>query len=366
MQCTNPKPAILTNQFTAYHNGDFVHLKSFVKIIKPNEFKFGYKWTETAKINNKYSIHSVNEHILLPCRKCVGCIINKANDWATRSFIEASAWQKNCFLTLTYDEKHLPEKRNLCKRDVQLFFKRLRKKAEGNEYWEHKGKQSKPIRYFYAGEYGPKTLRPHYHAGVFNYWPEDAKFYKKSKYGDDYFTSEFLNRTWGNGYVIIGRMEYASACYIERYTMIKLKELKEKNQKNWVIETEAFGDEIDYLEHFLDEKIETDKNNVPEFIETSRNGGIGIAGWYKNEETLKKNIGVYIKDKKTGNAILKKLPLFLKQKWQAVERENYITATESERERMQILNDKMDWTKFDKIEEIQLKKANRLARTHFE
>ena len=148
--------------------------------------------------------------------------------------------------------------------------------------------------------------------------------------------------------------------------MKKLKELKEKNQKNWVIETEAFGDEIDYLEHFLDEKIETDKNNVPEFIETSRNGGIGIAGWYKNEETLKKNIGVYIKDKKTGNAILKKLPLFLKQKWQAVERENYITATESERERMQILNDKMDWTKFDKIEEIQLKKANRLARTHFE
>lgn len=366
MQCTHPKPAILTNQFTAYHNGDLIHLKSFVKIITPNEFKFGYKWAETAKINKKYSIHSINEHIFLPCRKCIGCIINKANDWATRSFIEAAAWQQNCFLTLTYDEKHLPKNRNLSKRDMQLFFKKLRKHEQGTEPWEHKGKKSFPIRYFYAGEYGQKTLRPHYHAGIFNYWPDDAKFYKKSKYGDDYFTSKKMNQYWGNGYVIIGRMEYASACYIARYTMKKLKTLTEREQKNWIIETEAEGNEIDELQKYFGEKIETAKNTTPEFIETSRNGGIGIAGWYKSEETLKKNMGVFIKDKKTGLAVLKKLPLFIKQKWQMYERENYITATEAERERLSILNDKMDWQKFDQIEEIQLKKANRLARTHFE
>lgn len=364
MQCTHPKPAVLTNIFTAYHNGDLVHHKSFVKIIEHNQFEFGYKWTETAKINNKYSQVSINEHILLPCRKCIGCIINKANDWATRSAIEASAWKNNCFLTLTYDEKHLPKGRNLSKRDMQLFWKRLRKHTDGIESWEHKGKKCKPIRYFYAGEYGPKTLRPHYHAGVFNYWPEDAKFYTKSKYGDNYYTSKKLNEIWGNGYVIIGEMEYASACYIARYTMKKLKDLTEREIKKWTLCEETRGDEIDYLQKFLDEPISQPKNTVKEFIETSRNGGIGIAGWYKSKEQIIKNMGFFVKDKKTGQAILKKIPLFLRQQWQKIERENYITAYEAQRKRIAILNDNINWEKFDQIEEMQLKKANRLARTN--
>lgn len=364
MKCTNPKTAILTNQFTAYHNGDLVHLKSFVKIIAPQEFELGKKREEIAKINAKYSIQTTQEHIFLPCRKCIGCIINKANDWATRSFIEASAWQKNCFLTLTYDEEHLPKGRNLKKEDMQKFFKRLRKNHGGYETWNYKGKIQKPIRYFYAGEYGPKTLRPHYHAGVFNYWPADAKIFKKSENGDYYYTSEELNRIWGKGYVLIGAMEYASACYIARYTMKKLKDIKEHEQKNWELEEETTGDEIDFLQQYFGEKIEQPKNTVPEFIETSRRGGIGLAGWLIDQEKFKKNMGVFIKDKKSGNAILKKLPLFLKQKWAAVERENYITASESERERLAILNVKADWEKIDQIEEMQLKRANRLVRTN--
>lgn len=47
---------------------------------------------------------------------------------------------------------------SLAKRDVQLFFKRLRKsQPEGTS-----------IKYYTVGEYGGKTFRPHYHAIVFN------------------------------------------------------------------------------------------------------------------------------------------------------------------------------------------------------
>jgi hypothetical protein len=45
---------------------------------------------------------------------------------------------------------------SLEKRDVQLFFKRLRKAS------------STKIKYYVAGEYGGKTKRPHYHAIIFN------------------------------------------------------------------------------------------------------------------------------------------------------------------------------------------------------
>lgn len=66
------------------------------------------------------------------------------------------------FITLTYDTKHVPITRNgfmeLKKKDLQLFFKRLRK-AQG---------PALQIKYYAAGEYGTKTKRPHYHIIMFN------------------------------------------------------------------------------------------------------------------------------------------------------------------------------------------------------
>lgn len=61
------------------------------------------------------------------------------------------------FLTLTYDNKHLPKDYSLKKRDAQLFNKRLRRLIERSE-------RPKQYKYFLCGEYGPMTSRPHYHA----------------------------------------------------------------------------------------------------------------------------------------------------------------------------------------------------------
>lgn len=65
------------------------------------------------------------------------------------------------FLTLTYDTRSVPiTKRGfmtLCKADVQKFFKRLRKILPEAK-----------IKYYAVGEYGGRTMRPHYHIILFN------------------------------------------------------------------------------------------------------------------------------------------------------------------------------------------------------
>lgn len=98
----------------------------------------------------------------VPCGKCPICLKRRASGWAFR-LMEEDKWAKSAhFVTFTYDPQVVPMTRNqymtLCKRDMQLYFKRLRKLH---------GKAVR-IKYYVAGEYGGKTFRPHYHAIIFN------------------------------------------------------------------------------------------------------------------------------------------------------------------------------------------------------
>ncbi|ACZ33198.1 conserved hypothetical protein [Chlamydia pneumoniae LPCoLN] len=99
-----------------------------------------------------------NRWVLMPCLKCRFCRTQHAKVWSYRCVHEASLYEKNCFLTLTYDDKHLPQYGSLVKLHLQLFLKRLRDRIS-----PHK------IRYFGCGEYGTKLQRPHYHLLIFNY-----------------------------------------------------------------------------------------------------------------------------------------------------------------------------------------------------
>lgn len=66
------------------------------------------------------------------------------------------------FVTLTYDTEFVPITKNgfmsLRKKDLQDFFKRLRKAKLGEA----------PIKYYACGEYGSTRKRPHYHLIIFN------------------------------------------------------------------------------------------------------------------------------------------------------------------------------------------------------
>ncbi len=63
--------------------------------------------------------------IELPCGRCVGCRMRRASDWSLRVMHEASLYEDNCFLTLTYGEGKLPPHGSLCHEDFQKFIKRL-------------------------------------------------------------------------------------------------------------------------------------------------------------------------------------------------------------------------------------------------
>jgi hypothetical protein len=103
----------------------------------------------------------------VPCGKCPKCLARKANAWAFRLLAEQKRSHSSDFITLTYDDDHLTyiqeDQPVLVKRDVQLFFKKLRKLQSQNLDWSHV-----PIKYFAVGEYGTNTLRPHYHLILIN------------------------------------------------------------------------------------------------------------------------------------------------------------------------------------------------------
>lgn len=146
----------------------------------------------------------------VPCGQCMGCRLAKTADWGTRMMHEAQQYEKNSFVTLTYNDEKIPKTGTLRKRDTQLFFKRLRKYIKPNK-----------IRYYLSGEYGDNSKRPHYHAIIFNYWPPDCKTYKKTSAGY-LFTSEKLEKIWKNGFVVIGAVTYETACYTASYITKKI------------------------------------------------------------------------------------------------------------------------------------------------
>ena len=75
------------------------------------------------------------EHLQLPCSRCIGCRLEYSRQWAIRCVHESRLYDHNCFVTLTFDDTALFSRSNpfsLCKRDFQLFMKRLRKRFGSN------------------------------------------------------------------------------------------------------------------------------------------------------------------------------------------------------------------------------------------
>lgn len=146
----------------------------------------------------------------------------------------------------------------------------------------------------------PKTLRPHYHAAVFNYMPDDLKVHSYNIEGDTLYTSKKLEKIWSKGYVIIGMLTYKSAAYVARYVLKK-----------------QYGANEFHVKH----------NREPEFTLSSRRGGLGINAFNNKAmwEQIKRNNGILLKI--DGKVIKKQIPQFLKNKWKDLDnREEYFKA----------------------------------------
>lgn len=214
---------------------------------------------------NQQAITGSYVAVPMRCGQCIGCRIDRSKDQALRCVHEASLWQNNAYITLTFNSQTLGDRNTLDRRDFQLFIKKLRKHHAGME--QNKDGKS-PIRYYQAGEYGtvcwqcgksikyhgkakhkfqPSLGRPHYHACLFNFDFED-KYYWCTRRGNRLYRSETLERLWShkitkgakndykpediferagklyakNGFATIGEVNFRSAAYIARYVTKKI------------------------------------------------------------------------------------------------------------------------------------------------
>lgn len=207
--------------------------------------------------------------VTVPCGQCIGCRLERSRQWAIRCVHEAQLHDQNSFLTLTYAPEHLPKDQSLVKSHMQKFFKRLRKKLYPQKF-----------RYFYCGEYGEKNDRPHYHVCLFGYDFPDKKHFKTIN-GNQLYTSEILESTWGYGLTSVGNLTFESAAYVARYITKKITGK--------------------YALHFynrIDSKGEIISERLPEFNDMSRKPGIAKAWFQKFSKDVFPSDFIILREKK--------------------------------------------------------------------
>ena len=203
----------------------------------------------------------------VPCGQCMSCRLEKQRIWAIRMAHEAQFWEEalckySIFLTLTYDDEHLPLHKTLVKDHVQGFFKRLWWKVESDK-----------LRYYVVGEYGAQCpdheiencplcgplQRPHYHAIIFG-WDAPPKDQKRlgTRDGMPVYESQIINEAWTFGKHEYGACTFEACSYVAGY-------LTKKQTGNEAPEY--------YTRHI----IETDQivEIEPEFAMMSKRPGIG-------------------------------------------------------------------------------------------
>lgn len=197
--------------------------------------------------------------VVIPCSQCIGCRLERSRQWAVRCVHEASLYEQNCFITLTYDNEHLPPNGTLVLEDFQKFMKRLRKRFGSG------------IRFFHCGEYGEKFSRPHYHACIFNFDFPDKELWSVRD-GVPLYISEALSDLWSDcdpvnprplGFSTIGSVTFESAAYVARY--ITKKVIGDLASSHYEVVDSVSGEVIG--------------SRKPEYTTMSRRPGIG-GSWF--------------------------------------------------------------------------------------
>lgn len=194
--------------------------------------------------------------IKIPCGKCPGCKLEQSRQWAVRCMHEKRLHNASCFVTLTYDDAHLPPGYSLNKADLTNFLKRLRHETGPG------------LRFFACGEYGDNTSRPHYHLLLLNSDFNDKRIVKS---GSQYnlYESPALSKLWPLGHHALGDVTFESAAYVARYCMKKRQNGKLTNDgrtPEYIVMSRRPGIGAGYFDRFKSEIINHDTiivNGVP-------------------------------------------------------------------------------------------------------
>lgn len=190
-----------------------------VTIVK----KYSKSFKRTIHTTKRTGGNDFEDGILVNCGQCISCRIRRKREWSLRCAHEASMYEQNSFITLTYNDDNLPEDLSLNKHHCTQFMKDLRA-----ELYPRK------IRFYMAAEYGSPTDdeikrdlsqigRPHYHYLIFNWIPDDLKYLRVGKKGDKYYSSPTVEKAWGHkGFVVVGTLTPESASYTAGYCTKKI------------------------------------------------------------------------------------------------------------------------------------------------
>lgn len=194
-----------------------------------NPFERGYDHNGNVTSPRHASKEFVN--FQFGCRKCLPCRLNQAREKAIRCWHESKCHEKSIFLTLTYSDQHLASPR-LQYQDWQSFIQALRDKVAYDYSKTHLcemkvARKATTISYMVTGEYGELNKRPHWHAILFNYAPDDSTYYRTSDRGDKLYKSKTIDEIWGKNDPDtrpneFGAVTIESAGYVARYAAKKL------------------------------------------------------------------------------------------------------------------------------------------------
>lgn len=227
--------------------------------------------------------------LVVPCGQCIGCRLNRSRMWGVRSLHESALYSKNSFLTLTFSHSNLPKYNSISVRDMQLFNKRLRK-ALPDVY----------MRMMYCGEYGTRTLRPHYHMCLFGEdFSADRRPYKKTPAGFQLWNSELLSSIWPYGHAVIGQLSFESAAYTARYILDK-RTGDEADKVYTVRGVDGKPLRKEMVDLSTGEITEHNVKRVAEFAKMSNRPGIGYDWYQKYKSDVFPNDFVIIRGKPTS------------------------------------------------------------------
>lgn len=136
------------------------------------------------------------------CGQCTPCRVNRSRLWVGRMMLEAMEHESSAFVTLTYDEQHVPKDGSLRKKDGQRFIQEVRERIAPRK-----------LRYYLVGEYGDRSWRPHFHAVLFGVSPTEERM---------------VAEAWKKGFVSVGLAEAKSMQYVAGYVVKKMTNPKDQ------------------------------------------------------------------------------------------------------------------------------------------
>lgn len=140
------------------------------------------------------------------CNKCLRCRQVYAASWAGRVRAEASGHNRAYFLTLTYDNKHLPSSMQRARHNLSRWIKDYRR------FEHYQGRTGKSVRFFGVTERGDKFDRLHHHVILFSPWHQPSSITDVP--------------AWSMGFARVEECNPARTHYATQYSTQKIRKQK--------------------------------------------------------------------------------------------------------------------------------------------